>query len=103
MQKGVPFVFFDVGNARILISIILQHIKAFCNRASLFLSSIRLNQEKMKRHRETIIPQSEPKGPAPGVKGRVAATDVKGDAVILCILILTVELLILIILDVRFR
>lgn len=41
--------------------------------------TLKLNQEKMKRHRETIIPQSEPKGPAPGVKGRVAATDVKGD------------------------
>lgn len=41
--------------------------------------TLKLNQEKMKRHRETIIPPSEPKGPAPGVKGRVAATDMKGD------------------------
>ncbi|KAG9352605.1 hypothetical protein JZ751_021019, partial [Albula glossodonta] len=35
--------------------------------------TLKVNQEKMKHHRETIIPQSTPKGPPPGVKGRVAA------------------------------
>ncbi|XP_072528440.1 epidermal growth factor receptor kinase substrate 8-like protein 2 isoform X2 [Salminus brasiliensis] len=39
--------------------------------------TLKMNQEKMKRQRETIIPPSESKGPAPGVKGRVAATDMK--------------------------
>ncbi|MFT7806953.1 epidermal growth factor receptor kinase substrate 8-like protein 2 isoform X1 [Arapaima gigas] len=38
--------------------------------------TLKVNQEKMKRHRETIIPQSAPKAPAPG-KGRVAATSMK--------------------------
>ncbi|KAJ8002477.1 hypothetical protein DPEC_G00159320 [Dallia pectoralis] len=38
--------------------------------------TLKVNQEKMKRHRDTIIPPStSPKGPAPGVKGRVAAMD----------------------------
>ncbi|KAM7414690.1 hypothetical protein PAMA_019483 [Pampus argenteus] len=37
------------------------------------LQTLKLNQEKMKRHRETILPPSAPKGPAPAVKGRVAA------------------------------
>ncbi|XP_028970808.1 epidermal growth factor receptor kinase substrate 8-like protein 2 isoform X2 [Esox lucius] len=38
--------------------------------------TLKVNQEKMKRHRETIIPpSSSPKGPGPGVKGRVAAMD----------------------------
>lgn len=32
----------------------------------------------MKRQRETIIPPSETRSPGPGVKGRVAATDMKG-------------------------
>ncbi|KAJ8272204.1 hypothetical protein COCON_G00110630 [Conger conger] len=35
--------------------------------------TLKVNQEKMKHHRETIIPPSAPMGPAPGVKGRVAA------------------------------
>ncbi|KAJ8333713.1 hypothetical protein SKAU_G00410320 [Synaphobranchus kaupii] len=35
--------------------------------------TLKVNQEKMKHHRETIIPPSTPKGPGPGVKGRVAA------------------------------
>ncbi|XP_071760896.2 epidermal growth factor receptor kinase substrate 8-like protein 2 isoform X2 [Centroberyx gerrardi] len=39
--------------------------------------TLKVNQEKMKRHRETIIPPSAPKGPAPGVKGRVAAMDMR--------------------------
>uniref|UniRef100_A0A667ZUP4 Epidermal growth factor receptor kinase substrate 8-like protein 2 n=1 Tax=Myripristis murdjan TaxID=586833 RepID=A0A667ZUP4_9TELE len=37
--------------------------------------TLKVNQEKMKRHRETIIPPSALKGPAPGGKGRVAATN----------------------------
>ncbi len=37
-----------------------------------------MNQEKMKHQRESIIPASEPRSPGPGVKGRVAATDMKG-------------------------
>lgn len=35
----------------------------------------RVNQEKMKRHRETILPSSPPKGPSTPPKGRVAAPD----------------------------
>ncbi|XP_062403045.1 epidermal growth factor receptor kinase substrate 8-like protein 2 isoform X2 [Sardina pilchardus] len=38
--------------------------------------TLKVNQEKMKRQRETIIPQNIPKGPAPG-KGRVAAMNVR--------------------------
>ncbi|KPP69309.1 epidermal growth factor receptor kinase substrate 8-like protein 2-like [Scleropages formosus] len=38
--------------------------------------TLKVNQEKMKRHRETIIPQSSPKELGPG-KGRVAATSMK--------------------------
>ncbi|TRY97042.1 hypothetical protein DNTS_001452 [Danionella cerebrum] len=38
--------------------------------------TLKLNQEKMKRQRETIIPPSE-MNQAPGVKGRVATTDIK--------------------------
>ncbi|XP_008310374.1 epidermal growth factor receptor kinase substrate 8-like protein 2 isoform X2 [Cynoglossus semilaevis] len=37
------------------------------------LQTLKVNQEKMKRHRETILPPSAPKGPAPARKGRVAA------------------------------
>ncbi|KAI4897465.1 hypothetical protein NFI96_013353 [Prochilodus magdalenae] len=37
--------------------------------------TLKVNQEKMKRHRETIIPPSEMKGFAPAGKGRVAAMD----------------------------
>uniref|UniRef100_A0A673IGV8 Epidermal growth factor receptor kinase substrate 8-like protein 2 n=1 Tax=Sinocyclocheilus rhinocerous TaxID=307959 RepID=A0A673IGV8_9TELE len=40
--------------------------------------TLKMNQEKMKHHRESIIPASEPRSPGPGVKGRVAATDMKG-------------------------
>uniref|UniRef100_A0A671KT53 Epidermal growth factor receptor kinase substrate 8-like protein 2 n=1 Tax=Sinocyclocheilus anshuiensis TaxID=1608454 RepID=A0A671KT53_9TELE len=40
--------------------------------------TLKMNQEKMKRQRESIIPASEPRNPGPGVKGRVAATDMKG-------------------------
>ncbi|KAG9280770.1 epidermal growth factor receptor kinase substrate 8-like protein 2 isoform X1 [Astyanax mexicanus] len=39
--------------------------------------TLKMNQEKMKRQRETIIPPSESKGSAPAVKGRVAAMDMK--------------------------
>ncbi|XP_029909814.1 epidermal growth factor receptor kinase substrate 8-like protein 2 isoform X2 [Myripristis murdjan] len=39
--------------------------------------TLKVNQEKMKRHRETIIPPSALKGPAPGGKGRVAATNMQ--------------------------
>ncbi|XP_041651669.1 epidermal growth factor receptor kinase substrate 8-like protein 2 isoform X2 [Cheilinus undulatus] len=39
------------------------------------LQTLKVNQEKMKRHRETILPQSVPKGPPPAAKGRVAATN----------------------------
>lgn len=42
-------------------------------------SSFRVNQEKMKHHRETILPPSAQKGPAPAVKGRVAATNTQGE------------------------
>ncbi|ROI37068.1 Epidermal growth factor receptor kinase substrate 8-like protein 2 [Anabarilius grahami] len=41
--------------------------------------TLKLNQEKMKRQRETIIPASETRSPGPGVKGRVAATDMKDE------------------------
>ncbi|CAM4733900.1 unnamed protein product [Leuciscus chuanchicus] len=41
--------------------------------------TLKLNQEKMKRQRETIIPPSETRSPGPGVKGRVAATDMKDE------------------------
>uniref|UniRef100_A0A672RZR0 Epidermal growth factor receptor kinase substrate 8-like protein 2 n=1 Tax=Sinocyclocheilus grahami TaxID=75366 RepID=A0A672RZR0_SINGR len=34
--------------------------------------TLKMNQEKMKHHRESIIPASEPRSPGPGVKGRVA-------------------------------
>uniref|UniRef100_A0A8C5BSS9 EPS8 signaling adaptor L2 n=2 Tax=Gadus morhua TaxID=8049 RepID=A0A8C5BSS9_GADMO len=36
------------------------------------LQTLKVNQEKMKRQRETILPPSGPKGPAPSAKGRVA-------------------------------
>ncbi|XP_028305041.1 epidermal growth factor receptor kinase substrate 8-like protein 2 isoform X2 [Gouania willdenowi] len=37
------------------------------------LQTLKVNQEKMKRHRETILPPSTPKGPSPSAaKGRVA-------------------------------
>ncbi|XP_048887310.1 epidermal growth factor receptor kinase substrate 8-like protein 2 isoform X1 [Brienomyrus brachyistius] len=39
--------------------------------------TLKINQEKMKRHRETIIPPSASKDQAPAVKGRVAATNMK--------------------------
>ncbi|XP_040895062.1 epidermal growth factor receptor kinase substrate 8-like protein 2 isoform X2 [Toxotes jaculatrix] len=39
------------------------------------LQTLKVNQEKMKRHRETILPPSAPKGPSPAPKGRVAATN----------------------------
>uniref|UniRef100_A0A673MQ62 Epidermal growth factor receptor kinase substrate 8-like protein 2 n=1 Tax=Sinocyclocheilus rhinocerous TaxID=307959 RepID=A0A673MQ62_9TELE len=39
--------------------------------------TLKMNQEKMKHQRESIIPASEPRNPGPGVKGRVAATDMK--------------------------
>ncbi|XP_053175012.1 epidermal growth factor receptor kinase substrate 8-like protein 2 [Scomber japonicus] len=35
--------------------------------------TLKMNQEKMKHHRETILPPSAPRGPAPTPKGRVAA------------------------------
>ncbi|XP_073687822.1 epidermal growth factor receptor kinase substrate 8-like protein 2 isoform X2 [Garra rufa] len=41
--------------------------------------TLKLNQEKMKRQRETIIPPSESRSPGPGTKGRVAAADVKDE------------------------
>ncbi|KAM9352265.1 epidermal growth factor receptor kinase substrate 8-like protein 2 [Symphorus nematophorus] len=37
------------------------------------LQTLKVNQEKMKRHRETILPPSTPKGPPPAAQGRVAA------------------------------
>ncbi|XP_063335622.1 epidermal growth factor receptor kinase substrate 8-like protein 2 isoform X1 [Pelmatolapia mariae] len=37
--------------------------------------TLKVNQEKMKRHRETILPPSAPKGPPPAARGRVAAVD----------------------------
>nr|XP_046249666.1 epidermal growth factor receptor kinase substrate 8-like protein 2 isoform X2 [Scatophagus argus]XP_046249668.1 epidermal growth factor receptor kinase substrate 8-like protein 2 isoform X2 [Scatophagus argus]XP_046249669.1 epidermal growth factor receptor kinase substrate 8-like protein 2 isoform X2 [Scatophagus argus] len=33
--------------------------------------TLKMNQEKLKHHRETILPPSSPRGPAPAVKGRV--------------------------------
>ncbi|XP_023146446.1 epidermal growth factor receptor kinase substrate 8-like protein 2 isoform X2 [Amphiprion ocellaris] len=39
------------------------------------LQTLKVNQEKMKRHRETILPPSANKGPAPTPKGRVAAVN----------------------------
>ncbi|XP_017562202.1 epidermal growth factor receptor kinase substrate 8-like protein 2 isoform X2 [Pygocentrus nattereri] len=39
--------------------------------------TLKMNQEKMKRQRETIIPPSESKSSNPGAKGRVAAMDMK--------------------------
>ncbi|KAI5100326.1 epidermal growth factor receptor kinase substrate 8-like protein 2 isoform X1, partial [Silurus meridionalis] len=39
--------------------------------------TLKVNQEKMKRHRETIIPPSESKDLSPGIKGRVAAMDMQ--------------------------
>lgn len=41
-------------------------------------SSSRVNQEKMKHHRETILPPSPTKDPSPAPKGRVAATNTQG-------------------------
>ncbi|XP_016399039.1 epidermal growth factor receptor kinase substrate 8-like protein 2 isoform X1 [Sinocyclocheilus rhinocerous] len=41
--------------------------------------TLKMNQEKMKHQRESIIPASEPRNPGPGVKGRVAATDMKDE------------------------
>ncbi|KAM6937414.1 LOW QUALITY PROTEIN: epidermal growth factor receptor kinase substrate 8-like protein 2 [Xenentodon cancila] len=37
------------------------------------LQTLKVNQEKMKRHRETILPPSAHRGPPPAAKGRVAA------------------------------
>lgn len=37
------------------------------------LQTLKVNQEKMKRHRETILPPSASKGPSPAAKGRAAA------------------------------
>ncbi|XP_034060695.1 LOW QUALITY PROTEIN: epidermal growth factor receptor kinase substrate 8-like protein 2 [Gymnodraco acuticeps] len=39
------------------------------------LQTLKVNQEKMKRHRESILPPSAPKGPSPAAKGRVAASN----------------------------
>ncbi|KAK2842354.1 hypothetical protein Q5P01_012554 [Channa striata] len=39
------------------------------------LQTLKVNQEKMKHQRETILPPSAPKGPSPAPKGRVAATN----------------------------
>ncbi|XP_028814973.1 epidermal growth factor receptor kinase substrate 8-like protein 2 [Denticeps clupeoides] len=41
--------------------------------------TLKVNQEKMKRQRETIIPPTSPTGPAPGNKGRVAAMDMRDE------------------------
>ncbi|XP_059190506.1 epidermal growth factor receptor kinase substrate 8-like protein 2 isoform X3 [Centropristis striata] len=43
------------------------------------LQTLKVNQEKMKRHRETILPPSAPKGPSPAAKGRVAAMNTQVD------------------------
>uniref|UniRef100_A0A4W6DXY7 Epidermal growth factor receptor kinase substrate 8-like protein 2 n=1 Tax=Lates calcarifer TaxID=8187 RepID=A0A4W6DXY7_LATCA len=43
------------------------------------LQTLKVNQEKMKRHRETILPPTAPKGPSPAPKGRVAATNTQQD------------------------
>ncbi|XP_068459725.1 epidermal growth factor receptor kinase substrate 8-like protein 2 isoform X2 [Clinocottus analis] len=37
------------------------------------LQTLKVNQEKMKHHRETILPPSAPKGPSPAAKGRAIA------------------------------
>ncbi|KAE8296230.1 Epidermal growth factor receptor kinase substrate 8-like protein 2 [Larimichthys crocea] len=37
------------------------------------LQTLRLNKEKMNRHRETILPPMAPQGPTPAARGRVAA------------------------------
>ncbi|XP_035521446.1 epidermal growth factor receptor kinase substrate 8-like protein 2 isoform X1 [Morone saxatilis] len=39
------------------------------------LQTLKVNQEKMKHHRETILPPSAPKGLSPAAKGRVEATN----------------------------
>lgn len=39
--------------------------------------TLKLNQEKMKRGRETILPPNSPTGHVPGNKGRVAAMDIR--------------------------
>nr|XP_020474968.1 epidermal growth factor receptor kinase substrate 8-like protein 2 isoform X2 [Monopterus albus] len=39
------------------------------------LQTLKVNQEKMKHHRESILPPSPPKGPSRAPKGRVAATN----------------------------
>ncbi|KAK5867294.1 hypothetical protein PBY51_011799 [Eleginops maclovinus] len=41
------------------------------------LQTLKVNQEKMKRHRETILPPSAPKGSSPAAKGRVAASNTR--------------------------
>ncbi|XP_034032261.1 epidermal growth factor receptor kinase substrate 8-like protein 2 isoform X2 [Thalassophryne amazonica] len=41
------------------------------------LQTLKVNQEKMKRHRETILPPSAPRDPSIGAKGRVAATNMQ--------------------------
>ncbi|XP_050956329.1 epidermal growth factor receptor kinase substrate 8-like protein 2 isoform X1 [Labeo rohita] len=41
--------------------------------------TLKLNQEKMKRQRESIIPPSESRSPGPGAKGRVAAADMRDE------------------------
>ncbi|KAJ3597055.1 hypothetical protein NHX12_003455 [Muraenolepis orangiensis] len=41
------------------------------------LQTLKVNQEKMKRQRESILPPSATKGPAPTAKGRVAATSMQ--------------------------
>uniref|UniRef100_A0A3Q1I116 Epidermal growth factor receptor kinase substrate 8-like protein 2 n=1 Tax=Anabas testudineus TaxID=64144 RepID=A0A3Q1I116_ANATE len=42
------------------------------------LQTLKVNQEKMKHQRETILPPSPSKGSAPAPKGRVAATNTQG-------------------------
>ncbi|KAM8891137.1 epidermal growth factor receptor kinase substrate 8-like protein 2 isoform 2-T2 [Spinachia spinachia] len=39
------------------------------------LQTLKVNQEKMKRHRETILPPSATRSPPPAAKGRVAAVN----------------------------
>ncbi|KAM6926959.1 epidermal growth factor receptor kinase substrate 8-like protein 2 isoform 1-T1 [Lycodopsis pacificus] len=41
------------------------------------LQTLKVNQEKMKHHRETILPPSAPKGPSPAAKGRAAAMNIQ--------------------------
>uniref|UniRef100_A0A3B5ASA9 Epidermal growth factor receptor kinase substrate 8-like protein 2 n=1 Tax=Stegastes partitus TaxID=144197 RepID=A0A3B5ASA9_9TELE len=43
------------------------------------LQTLKMNQEKMKRHRETILPPSATKGPPPTPKGRVAAVNMHSE------------------------